>query len=418
MLANFFWYAALGRCAVPPVALPQLAPRLVRRHRQALPALLRVHPPQGRDDAAHQGHRHDLRPLAHRPDHRLRHLPARVGRPGPGPRPHRVRPRRRAALPRHLHRALRRRRRRSTPTTGGTTGDDEAPTTAARTATAAVAAATAADPPVRLGRRVATARWEDPHGWRDDLGRGRARVGRATRHTQSCAGPARHRRRRTRRCTRARTWSGPHGRPTRVRSRSSARTAVAARTKGQAMSVMRTKSIEQSIPRVTSPSTSSRNASPRSTSPSSASASSSAPGSSPSPGARPNQLAGPADPHLVHHRRDLLRARGALLRRVRVVHPRVGVGVHVLLRVARRARRLDHRLGPAARALLGAAVVAQGWSAYLGVLPRPPRHHDPRVGRLRLVVRPAGVPARARAHRRSSRSGSRSRCGSTWRSSR
>ena len=45
------------------VARAELAPRLVRRHRQALPALLRLHPPTGRDDAAAQGHRHDLRPL-------------------------------------------------------------------------------------------------------------------------------------------------------------------------------------------------------------------------------------------------------------------------------------------------------------------------------------------------------------------
>ena len=44
----------------------QLAARVVRRHRQALPAVLRLHPPQGRDDAAAQGHRHDLRPIAAR----------------------------------------------------------------------------------------------------------------------------------------------------------------------------------------------------------------------------------------------------------------------------------------------------------------------------------------------------------------
>ena len=63
---------------------PQLAARVVRRHRQALPALLRLHPSQGRDDAAAQGHRHDLRPLAARPHRRLRQVRAGVGRSRPG----------------------------------------------------------------------------------------------------------------------------------------------------------------------------------------------------------------------------------------------------------------------------------------------------------------------------------------------
>ena len=98
-----FWAAR----AVARLDGAQLAARVVRRHRQALPALLRLHPPQGRDDAAAQGHRHDLRPLAARPGARLRHVRPGVGGAGPGAVRHRPRAGCRHPLPRDLHPALR-----------------------------------------------------------------------------------------------------------------------------------------------------------------------------------------------------------------------------------------------------------------------------------------------------------------------
>ena len=61
-----------------------VAARLVRRHRQAAAAVLRLHHPQGVDDAAVEGHRHVLRALGPRPDPRLRPLRHGVGGPGPG----------------------------------------------------------------------------------------------------------------------------------------------------------------------------------------------------------------------------------------------------------------------------------------------------------------------------------------------
>ena len=60
--------------------------------------------------------------------------------------------------------------------------------------------------------------------------------------------------------------------------------------------------------------------------------------------------AGPAIVHLVPHRRRRLRAGRAVLRRVRLHRPGRRLRVHLLLRHPRRVRRLDHRLGPAARA--------------------------------------------------------------------
>ena len=49
--------------------------------------------------------------------------------------------------------------------------------------------------------------------------------------------------------------------------------------------------------------------------------------------------------------------------------------------------------------MLGASVVAQGWSAYLGVFLDHLGLHHPEVGRLRLALRPAGLPAGRRADR-------------------
>ena len=54
----------------------------------------------------------------------------------------------------------------------------------------------------------------------------------------------------------------------------------------------------------------------------------------------------PGDRHLVRHRRDRLRVRGPLLRRVRLDGAGGGQCLHVLLRHVRRVHRLDHRLGP------------------------------------------------------------------------
>ena len=95
-----------------------------------------------------------------------------------------------------------------------------------------------------------------------------------------------------------------------------------------------------------SPSTRSSEPCPRSTSPSSASASSSAPASSCSPARSPRTTAGPAVALSLRRRRHRLRAGRALLRRVRLHRPGGRLRLHLLLRHARRAARLDHRLGP------------------------------------------------------------------------
>ena len=58
-----------------------------------------------------------------------------------------------------------------------------------------------------------------------------------------------------------------------------------------------------------------------------------------------------------------MRARRALLRRVRLDRAGRRIGLHVLLRDARRADRLDHRLGPDPRVRVGAATVASAGRA-------------------------------------------------------
>ena len=98
-----------------------VAARLVRRHRQAAAAVLRLHHPQGVDDAADEGHRHVLRAVGAGADPRLRPVRDGVGRPGPGAAQGQLGPRTRPPLPRHLRRDLRRRPTTcgSTPTTDG-----------------------------------------------------------------------------------------------------------------------------------------------------------------------------------------------------------------------------------------------------------------------------------------------------------
>ncbi len=70
----------------------------------------------------------------------------------------------------------------------------------------------------------------------------------------------------------------------------------------------------------------------------------------------------------LRRRRDRVRPGGDVLRRVRLDGPGVGSAYTFSVRVARRAVRVDHRVDLILEMLLGASVVAQGWSAYLGAL--------------------------------------------------
>ena len=81
---------------------------------------------------------------------------------------------------------------------------------------------------------------------------------------------------------------------------------------------------------------------------------------------------------LVRRRRDLLRAGRALLRRVRLDDPGIS-GSAYTFSYASLGEIVAWIIGwdLLLELMLGASVVAQGWSAYLGVLPRPPRHHHP-----------------------------------------
>ena len=95
--------------------------------------------------------------------------------------------------------------------------------------------------------------------------------------------------------------------------------------------------------------------------------------------------AGPAVALVVHPRRGRVRARRALLRRVRLHGPGRGLGLHLLLRHARGVPGLDHRMGPhpgdGARRGRGVG----GLVGLLRLTPRRRRGHDPEVDR-----RPAG----------------------------
>ena len=103
---------------------------------------------------------------------------------------------------------------------------------------------------------------------------------------------------------------------------------------------------------------------------------------------------------LVRDRGVLLRAGRALLRGVRLDRAGVGLGLHVLLRDARRAGRLDHRLGPDPRADAGRLGgrpglehllrdVHGGDRARLAGRARPDDRH-----RLLAALQPGGLPAR------------------------
>ena len=124
--------------------------------------------------------------------------------------------------------------------------------------------------------------------------------------------------------------------------------------------------------------------------------------------------AGPGGLALVRAGRCVLRARSAVLRRVRLDGAGVRVGVHVLLRHPRRADRLDHRLGPAARDDARRVGRGAGLGVVLRDVPRPGRHRLARRARLRRRLQPRGVPAGRDPHRARRPTGSRSRCGSTW----
>ena len=167
------------------------------------------------------------------------------------------------------------------------------------------------------------------------------------------------------------------------------------------MSVMRTKSIEQSIARdrragVPAQEEAHRPRPDRLRH----RASSSAPASSPSPGARPRSYAGPSIALSFVARRDLLRPRGALLRRVRL--HRAGVA-------ARPTRSPTPRLGELVawiigwdlllELMLGASVVAQGWSQYAALFLDQIGITIPEAVAPGSALRPAGLPPRRRPHR-------------------
>ena len=83
--------------------------------------------------------------------------------------------------------------------------------------------------------------------------------------------------------------------------------------------------------------------------------------------------AGPAIVAVVHHRRHRLRLRRPVLRRVRLDDPRLRQRLRVLLRDARRSRRLVHRLEPGARIPVRGLdrrgrLVAATWSSCLDAL--------------------------------------------------
>ena len=59
-----------------------------------------------------------------------------------------------------------------------------------------------------------------------------------------------------------------------------------------------------------------------------------------------HEVAGPGDRHQLRRRGHRVRPRGAVLRGVRLHRAGLGIGLHVLVLVARRAVRLDHRMGP------------------------------------------------------------------------
>ena len=123
--------------------------------------------------------------------------------------------------------------------------------------------------------------------------------------------------------------------------------------------------------------------------------------------------AGPARLVLVRRSPRCVAARGAVLRRVRLDGAGVGVGLHVLLRHPRRADRLDHRLGPAARDDARRVGRGAGLGVVLRDVPRPDRHHLARRARVRRQLQPAAFLL-VRSSRPWSPTGSRSRCGSTW----
>ena len=114
--------------------------------------------------------------------------------------------------------------------------------------------------------------------------------------------------------------------------------------------------------------------------------------------------AGPAVALVLRRRRRRLRAGRPVLRGVRLHGAGRRIRVHLLLRLARRAARLDHRLGPGpgtrarrgggGRRLVGLHPLAAGQRR---AAPAAGAVRHQRLGRLRL--RPAGLPAGAAAHR-------------------
>ncbi len=111
------------------------------------------------------------------------------------------------------------------------------------------------------------------------------------------------------------------------------------------------------------------------------------------------------DPVVPHHR-GRLRVRGALLRRARVDGAGLRVGLHLRLRHARRARRLDHRLGPDHRVRGRERRGGDQLGELLSDAAREPRHRRAALARDRLPhggAHPGTRRARAARARRADR---------------
>ena len=116
---------------------------------------------------------------------------------------------------------------------------------------------------------------------------------------------------------------------------------------------------------------------------------------------RGDQPLGPGDRPVLRARRRHLRLQRAVLLRAGLDDPGLRLGLHVLLRHARRARRLDHRLGPDPRVRR----LGRRGGGRLGRLPavaaglavrHQPARRDRRPARRRRHVQPARRLPRAR----------------------
>ena len=92
VLDNLFWYGSLLVLLKATYKVAEWwVEKVVITDKRVMLTVGDLHA-QGRHDAADQGHRPDLRAVVQRPHPRLRHDDHRVGRPDPGPQPHRLPP--------------------------------------------------------------------------------------------------------------------------------------------------------------------------------------------------------------------------------------------------------------------------------------------------------------------------------------